>query len=816
MASRGNRGGARRPRGKERSRHQLVELLAKVERHVSADQLEAALGALDDAPEPVHALAGYQQVKGDLLRLTGQMEEALAVLEDAHDRFQLDEGVALSLALLHSEQRRFALAIKVLQDVSRARRGDVSERLIEMLDDLQGYVEDGSRATGTTESSFLQAAIKNDRAQLCLEANEYKAAVAACDRAIEAAPGWAGPRNNRALGLLFLGKVQEAIAQCEHILTEIDPGNLHAAANMVQCLSSVGRNDELSPFLELLRGRDLSGQLDLSKLIHGLAFARDTDELWRIGQAVLAEVELAADLDASLLYVLAAAAANVGQSMAAARVLEMASDRQPDAPGIADLIDALAQSDPGEAPMGPALDGRFPYTHLAEMIPLGVLDELASLTQDRAAGIASPRQERERLKALSGRYPQLVGVAERMIWDEGVPEAGIGMLEMIGSPSALAALRRFAASKRGTLQDRATAVRVLYDAGEIDARGFELWHPDREQWVTLELRGIKLVEPVSSLEPPVRKRMQWALQMSVEGSEEEGERELEELWRKWPDQPELAVARGQFLLNIGHLEEATEWLERALALDPNHNAARPMLASVFIRQSDLEKARAQLELIEEADEVTFPEFGGYLIASAELAIERGEFDQARGVIDELEDRFDVPDVVERLEELLREREMRPFQLGAYHRYHDRKRAQPISPDATLEHCLDRISLQSLRETAWFWDLTASGRKAEVIERVAVAMRKPNRQARAVKSMDAEVKDALRFLLERGGAAPWRELVVRYGDDYDESPYWYHSAPSSVPGWLRMCGLLAVGTFEGEVIALIPQELRLSLQQSLGS
>jgi hypothetical protein len=83
-----------------------------------------------------------------------------------------------------------------------------------------------------------------------------------------------------------------------------------------------------------------------------------------------------------------------------------------------------------------------------------------------------------------------------------------------------------------------------------------------------------------------------------------------------------------------------------------------------------------------------------------------------------------------------------------------------------------------------------------------------------KNISEEERQALGWVLEGGGVRSWTEFIQRYGDDFDESPYWQYHEAETIAGRLRMAGLLAVGSLEGQRVAVIPYELRPLLSEIL--
>jgi hypothetical protein len=70
------------------------------------------------------------------------------------------------------------------------------------------------------------------------------------------------------------------------------------------------------------------------------------------------------------------------------------------------------------------------------------------------------------------------------------------------------------------------------------------------------------------------------------------------------------------------------------------------------------------------------------------------------------------------------------------------------------------------------------------------------------------------VLGTGGIRPWKEFVRKYGEDMDESVDWDYFEPESIPGRLRMSGLLYSGTLEGQLVAFIPADVRQHLNTLL--
>ena len=99
------------------------------------------------------------------------------------------------------------------------------------------------------------------------------------------------------------------------------------------------------------------------------------------------------------------------------------------------------------------------------------------------------------VKALNrfvARFPQLVVMAEKAIWEEDAVDFGLLTLRYVGTPAAHAALRRFAGSQAGSDEQRMNALLYLQASGGAQP-GEVISH--LAQWRTgteVELRGFTI------------------------------------------------------------------------------------------------------------------------------------------------------------------------------------------------------------------------------------------------------------------------------------------------------------------------------------
>ena len=159
---------------------------------------------------------------------------------------------------------------------------------------------------------------------------------------------------------------------------------------------------------------------------------------------------------------LAIADANLGNPNAAEHRLRNLRDlgEPPDENSRPELVlDALRQ---GKAGLG--FTARFSYYTSADVAPVLVSSELSALVEAVQGG--SPGAAKA-LKQFVARNPQLVMMAEKMIWEEDAVNDGLLALRYMATPAAHAALRRFAYSQAGTEEQRELARFYLKVSGGV-------------------------------------------------------------------------------------------------------------------------------------------------------------------------------------------------------------------------------------------------------------------------------------------------------------------------------------------------------------
>lgn len=804
----GNGFGDGRLSGEERVQRRLNYLLEQVYGYLDRDRPDRALDRLDEVAQRLRERPEYLVAWAETLYDLGRAHEALERLRPEFEQDEVDPAVAYTFASLNARLGYNATAYAAFSRYKGVVEDDPlnlasAQAALEVLED---YLDSAASEIQLSREAYLEVGLLNDEGQVRMQHRDFEGALRLFERAQELAPNWMGPRNNRSLCLYYLGRVEQAVHEAETVLREFDPENTHALANLVQFLSALGRDAKVEPYLDLLRAKHPQEDHSLEKRILAFGFAEDAKGLWQVAQDLPDEESLPPSFGWAAYYLLGAAAANLGHVDAARELFLKARDQGDPHEQAQRALDALDRSGQEEPPSGPGLDGRFPYVHFSELITDQVVEDL--LEVERMGSTARA----ERMRELGQRYPQLVAVGEKMLWDEAQVRAGVDFLSLLDTPAAYEAILRFASSQHGDFEDRMGAFHRLKESGQLSSEEtHRAWDEEAGTWREVRTMGWQLHDEPDD-PPELAADFDEIRQLMQDDEYETAGRRLDDLWEQHPGRPEVARLYGTLCMYVGEVDRAQDWLRRALRQDPEYHLARVALASLLAVEGEPDAAATELAHVERAEKLSYMVLAGYLRANAEIAMERGEFESAEESIQRLEDVFPSSPWPEMLREDLLEARFRQRRRTDLHRYHRRKRGKVIAPQAQLVSCLDRVSREALAGTARVWGVSSAGRKAELIDRLAQTISDEEHLGYQLQELRGKDRRALRAVLDAGGWMDWEQFREEHGDDLDESPYWQWHEPDTVPGVLRMYGLLAIGTHEERVIVVIPEELRSPLEK----
>jgi len=818
----------------DRSSHSKTDsfdvLLERAQRFFMRDDIERGLAVLEEIPTRYHHHPDFLMVRGQAYYVQGKFADAIDDLESYLKRRPQDTRMYFTLALAYTEMEWRAHVVQALRRYLAGQPGETKEVAAakELLVMTEVEVFALHSDYGVPKDQCISASYYNEEVMRALDNGQFETALRAARRAIQLAPRWPSPYNNRATALFESGRTDEAIAQTKQVLETIAPDNLFALSNMMIFFTLLNQRESAAIYAESLRQSGTVsrwGESDLEVIIHAWAYWEDGAQLFEIAKWVQ-DKGLIEHLSFHAIYALAVAALNTGHFEVARVYFQYAWDTGVQAPIIERMLNLI--KDASGAVTIPTTTGSLSYIPgilLLKSVPLGDLLEIIKEAEEQPQWTEPLTRKRD---ALLRRHPKLaLGVINFFKDVDPYSEEfahAVTLMGSLGTPRAHEMLRAFGFSKVGSSQARLTALSSLSRAKQLKpGERVKIWDEDAGDWREVVLTGFAIKEPDSS---PYIKKVQELINESIvanrAGNYDRAVTLLEQALKLDPHCGQAAYNIGAIRMTQGNEAEGKSWIARAIEVEPDYLFAHAALAKLLAREGKTEEALERLDIFVTQEEVTPSAYITYQDALFTVSMVKGDFDEAERILLAIEEIF--PD--EKIVRLMRERwgayEDTPIWhrwqerwLEGVHRRHERMLAAPITLDADARVCLDRLTREdALPMVAKRLSVSTQGRKAALIEAIATALVSSETIERMLAVLPDSARAALRMLLDRDGAMPWQEFTTTFGDDVDESPYWTYHEPKSVPGVLKSHGLLAVGTYKGQRLALIPADLRVLLSEGL--
>ncbi|HDQ73966.1 MAG TPA: tetratricopeptide repeat protein, partial [Chloroflexi bacterium] len=650
-----------------------------------------------------------------------------------------------------------------------------------------------------------------ERAQIELHRNDFPAAIAASQKGIRVLGDWPPPHNNLSLALFWNGQPEEAIAAARRVLSQ-HPDDVHALANLVRFLTWTGRESEAQALWPRLQDVTPQEYGKWIKIVEAAAILGEDESVYQLLNAPPAG---RSQLSSREQYFLAIAEANIGRTRPARRRLRRLQSSMPWA---AENLAALKAKQPG-----PGWAERFPYFYSVELVPRDELSDFMELIigQDDH----SSRQVRGQIERFVARFPQIVRMAEKLLWEEGQPDAGIGMLEIIATPAAYAALRRFGLSQAGDDEMRLQVLTNLLQAGEIQKdEVLRIWI--KGEWREVQLRGYEISEEgESEYTPEVADLINQGTAASQRGDRKRAERLFLRALEKEPRAKEAYNNLGAIYAHREEHERAREMFRKAVAIDPLYVFPRCNLASYLLGERDVDGAEAMLEPLADVTRLHPQEMAFYSFTQARILVHREEYEAAQRTLETtLEVCPDYEPALNLLDWIDKVSSVSAGFKSFWEKQHERDlakrtrlQAQLTTPDPTLSEALPiytKNALTGMGDVVIWYGGWSALRKAELVEEIIKGLTNPDNLAGIVAELSDEEQDALRQVLAQGGDMNWDDFASRYDEDLDESSYWQWHTPETTMGRLRLRGLLVEATVDDELRIVVPSDLRRDLEDIL--
>lgn len=804
------------------SQRPLQIALKKARRFMEDDRPEHVLHLLERLRTRYPRSAELYQLLGQAWDLLDLPSEAIASYEHALALRPADQESQQRLLRIYAEQRLLVHALDLARTIL-ARQPD-DELAAEIVEVFGSSLQMGSGLQGLEVQQFEQVNLLMERGRLALMQSDPDQAVATGAELLQTIPDWPPARIFFSSILLDAGHPDQSREQIE-IALSMAPQNVAALTLLIRLHVLSGRPEEARRYWLQVQALDLKKANPQTSILVAKAAAllQEDQAVYDLLQPMFpsdTEMDcLSADMARKLL---AAAAANLGyfeEAIEHAEILYEDSDYEEWAE---QALDYLRLGEPGMGWLA-----RYPYFTPDEIVPTWLLEDILDRLEQRAWADLEEEEAQEiynDLRALLRQKPGLLYLAEYLIWVTMMPELGIPLLDALGSEPAQEMLRRFALGQAGDEEQRIDALVELANLGALsEQEPLRFWWEGEWRETTLAslLRQIGLVE--WPYDPALYPLMQRATEYAQDDHLDEAEALYWEILEQAPQIKEAYNNLGVIYARRQDFSRAQELFQQALELDRCYVLPCCNLALFALREADIETARDWLAPLAEDMFVDEQEEIMYRYTQASLALAENDWEEARRQV-ELGLRVDPEN--EGLSEL---RERLPFAAAMQslvdgagglaersrrqrQRKHQQMRESIRTTAPSLKELLNVYTKDNLTGMAHLvlpeggWSAL---RKADLIAALQQALLDRARLARLVDELPPKAREALRSLLQEGGAAPGRDFLQRYGDDADESPYWkYHYENlQTKTGQLRGRGLLAEGMVEDELWVMVPQELR---------
>jgi tetratricopeptide (TPR) repeat protein len=780
--------------------------------------------------------------RGHALWEEGKLDEALELAEELVERYPRDLDCRMLLAFVYGDLDNLLETIQHLEVAARLSRRDPEVLLVlgvayhqaalhshalltfreclryelkeEAIERVQAVMADSTRRIeqlaaicGISPRKMEHASYLMGQGRMANELGDFAEGVKASKEAARLVPNWAPPRNNLALAYFALGQWDEAIVTEEEVLERIDSQNVHALANLVRFLTASGKKAEAQTYLSRLEQAETDDPDAYIKMAEAYATLEEDQKVYTLLKKVQSE---GIRLNDTLLHFLGAASANLGKEREASTHWQEALRLDPAAFRLKDYIGFVSQ---GRKKLAPAY--RFPYLSAQNMIPRQAFEDFVE--GFGAHGMSDERMKQE-TRSFGERYPYTADLVSDMLWygEKSEQQRAIGILQMLANERAIAALQAFALSQVGDDDLRTMATSALLELGVLsEDKPVRLWL--KGQWREVLLRR-QLITEERELE--YSDEAIALLDQAVTAFREGKKRKAEKLYQKVielePTAKEAYGNLGVVYLQQGRYAEAEAYLQKALEIDPDYIHPRCNLASIRIGQERLEEAEELLRPIAGSRTFHPQELLFYQRVSAQLFMAKKEYETAEqclNIILEIEPEDETAQrqllavkIMKGSKAMFAQREERN------RRRRGRERWKPLKGTDLLS-CLSRYTKDNLRAMTRALDLKLPSaiRKAELVDLLVESLADPEVMEQAWTGLTNEEREALRFVLDRGGMVPYDEVSQEYGDDLDEYYYWYYRKPETTIGRLRLHGLLFEGGHGDEVVLVIPTEVKRVLE-----
>lgn len=430
-------------------------------------------------------------------------------------------------------------------------------------------------------------ACQHEEAQVCLNTGEFARAKSLAEKMQRQKPDFAAPLNNLSQVYWLEGDLPRAIETCERVLA-IRPDNIHALGNLVRYLYLAGRKEEAAPLVERLKASTAEAADRWRKLAETLAFIGDDQGILELAARAKKEAH-PIELDAYFHHFVAVSECLRGKEKEARAHWQRALHLNPNFEPARENLDDLKK--PAHKRNGP---WAFPA---AQMLPPRAIQEMVRVIE-QGAKRKGEENFQPAVRRILDKRPELLQMAPLLLerGDAQAKEYVLMMADISGHPGFLSLLKEYAFGQKGSDESRLKAAQILSKFNVVPAGETKLWL--QGEWQPILLLGFEITaEPLMDRYPLHQKAINLMAQALEALRAEDGPR-------------------------------AEELLRKALIIQPEH----PSLLNNLALALDVQKKDEEKDAILKRITNDFPDYFIGQMAQARKAIQSGDLDKARSIL----------------------------------------------------------------------------------------------------------------------------------------------------------------------------------------
>lgn len=628
--------------------------------------------------------------------------------------------------------------------------------------------------------------------QQLMEAGRTQEAIPFFERSILKAPFVPQPHNNLALSHFMEGNFEKAVEIAERVDRVIAPGNVFGLGNLVHFQLIIGRRSEAERNAQRLENLPCPDESALTKKCEVFARLRWHEEVYA---AATEGFRTAADCRPIVAFFAGTAAANLARYDESLPYLREAT-RHPGLVRRAKRYLSLIERRQGPG----TIDGDWPYLDFYQWAPPKLIERMIA-----------------EKKACS--FPGLVEALVSFLNDKPESESALGALAGIGTPEAIAVLRKIGFGTYGSDNLRMTALMELQKAGEISGQEpLDVWL--RGEWQQVRQVQFELTDDINTGLPEGLLGLMGEM-LSVLRSKKwkQAEKIGRDLLAQAPKVPQVLYNLAMSVRMQGRDEESEELLKEAIAQNSSYLFAPALLARIRLKTGRLTEARQILKEVCLPEKMTHEGYALLLLAEADLSVLEGNFEAAARAWETAEEIAPDLEGVQEMRESLGRRFVDFFvkQDERKRRTREQQRKRLLTQDAGLKECLEVCTHGQLRMMARALELHPARSKKEDLRRAITDLLKDaGTVRRLVESLHREAREALFHIYENGSFVSYEQFTRAHGSDEADYECGLEKIPETPLGRLKALGLLAEGTIGNRECVCIPIEIRRALDQNISS